>query len=90
MKPLRVTGILKAGTFAPVVDTLIMPDFNKKALLNNRCYEIPGTDHIAGQRVQGVHIQITFDVYATEEEAQYIADALRGKKNHRFTVEETP
>lgn len=84
MNPLRLTGLLKAGTFAPVVDTLIMPDFNKEG------YEIPGTDHIAGTRVQAVHIQITFDVYATEEEARYIADALRGKLNHRFAIEENP
>jgi len=83
VKPFSVTGMLKAATFAPVVDTLVMPDFNKEG------YAIPGTDHIAGTRLQSMHIQITFDVYATEEETQQISDALRGKENHRFVIEET-
>lgn len=83
MKPLRLTRLLKAGTFAPVVDTLTMPDFNKEG------YAIPGTEHIVETRLQSMHIQITFDVYATEEETQQISDALRHGQAHTFVIEDT-
>jgi len=71
VKLMMLTGTAHEAVMTPCMDTLTMPDYDKKG------NPIRGTDHVTATRVQQAHLHITIDAYLSKGEGYRFANTMR-------------
>lgn len=80
---MKLRATLVRGGTEDVIDTVSLPDVNKKGCA------IPGAEHIVASRVREVLVSLEFKAIVTEKERDQLFNDLRNGRGKVFTIEES-